>query len=121
MRLSRCPCRFAVPAGPCKTGNVEPQYQHEVVCKTIRRRFDIATGRCHTWATGARTGSDPWQTSDALGAEALALAVRMNKGLGIPPGDVAAVLEGRVARDVARRFRVNAIDETGWNVEAQLR
>jgi len=45
----------------------------------------------------------------------------MNKGLGIPPGDVAAVLEGRVARDVARRFRVNAIDETGWNVEAQLR
>ncbi|HEX8766059.1 MAG TPA: IS66 family transposase, partial [Candidatus Acidoferrum sp.] len=72
---------------------------------------------------------------------------RMNKGLGMPHGDVAAVLQDgfglrvhrsticraveRVARrgettwhalrDAARRSLVNAIDETGWNVEAQLR
>jgi transposase len=71
----------------------------------------------------------------------------MNKGLGMPHGDVAAVLQDsfglrvqrsticraveRVARrgeptwhalrDAARRSLVNAIDETGWNVEAQLR
>src|SRR5256885_9050439 len=74
------------------------------------------------------------------------LAVRMNKGLGMPHGDVAAVLQDgfglrvhrsticraveRVARrgqatwhalrEAARRSMVNAIDETGWRVEAQL-
>ena len=99
-------------------------------------------------------GSDPRQTSDALGAaavqlgpEALALGVKMNKALGMPHADVAAVLQDgfglgvnrstmcravdRVAqrgqatwhalRGAARRSMVNAIDETGWNVEAQLR
>src|SRR5262249_58031585 len=106
-------------------------------------------------ACGRRVqGRDPRQTSDALGAaavqvgpEALALAVRMNKGLGMADGAVQAVVQDgfglrvhrrticraveRVARrgqatwhalrDAARRSLVNAIDETGWNVEAQLR
>jgi transposase len=71
----------------------------------------------------------------------------MNKGLGMPHADVATVLQDgfglqvnrstvcravdRVAqrgeatwhalRDAARRSLVNAVDETGWNVEAQLR
>ena len=75
------------------------------------------------------------------------MAVNMNKGLGMPHGDVAAVLQDnfglrvhhsticraveRVARrgeatwhalrDAARASPVNAIDETGRNVEAQLR
>ena len=70
----------------------------------------------------------------------------MNKRLGLPHADVATVLQdgfglhvnrstvcravGRVARrgeatwhalrDAARRSLVNAIDETGWNVAAQL-
>jgi transposase len=82
-----------------------------------------------------------------LGSDALALAVQMNKGLGMPHADVAAVLKDgfqlqvnrstvcraveRVARrgeatwhalrDAARRSLVNSIDETGWNVAAQLR
>src|SRR6516225_3721309 len=82
-----------------------------------------------------------------LGPEALALAVRMNKDLAMPHADVAAVLRDgfqlrvnrstiaravdRVARrgeptwhalrDAARRSMVNGIDETGWNVAAQLR
>jgi transposase len=99
-------------------------------------------------------GRDPRQTSDALGAaavqlgpDALALAVQMNKGLGMPHADVAAVLRDgfqlqmnrstvcrvvdRVARrgeptwhalrEAARRSMVNGIDETGWNVATQLR
>jgi transposase len=132
---------------------IESQYQHEVVRKTIWRRFDIAIGRCRQCQQRVQ-GRDPRQTSDALGAAAvqlgpaaLALGVRMNKGLGMPHGDVAAVLQDsfglqvhrsticraveRVARrgeatwhalrDAARRSLVNAIDETGWNVEAQLR
>ena len=145
---ARCSC-----GGRFKVEKVEPQYQHEVVRKTIWRRFDIAIGRCRVCGRRVQ-GRDPRQTSNALGAaavqlgpEALALAVRMNKGLGMPHGDVAAVLQDgfglrvhrsticraveRVARrgettwhalrDAARRSLVNAIDETGWNVEAQLR
>src|SRR5207253_760272 len=145
---ARCSC-----GGHVKLEKVEPQYQHEVVRKTIWRRFDIAIGRCR--ACGRRVqGRDPRQTSDALGAaavqlgpQALALAVKMNKGLGMPHGDAAAVLQDgfglrvhrsticravdRVARrgeatwhalrDAARRSRVNGIDETGWKVAAQLR
>ena len=145
---SRCFC-----GGRVAVEKVEPQYQHEVVRKTIWRRFDIAVGRCRRCGRRVQ-GRDPRQTSDALGAaavqlgpQALALAVRMNKGLGMPHGDVAAVLQDgfglrvhrsticravdRVARrgqaiwhalrDAARRSMVNAIDETGWKVEAQLR
>jgi transposase len=138
--------------GTVKMEKVESQYQHEVVRKTIWRRFDIAIGRCQACQQRVQ-GRDSRQTSDALGAaavqlgpHALALAVKMNKGLGIPHGDVATVLQDsfglqvhrsticraveRVARrgeptwhalrDAARRSPVNAIDETGWNVEAQL-
>ena len=145
---TRCEC-----GGEVEPEKVESQYQQEVLRKTIWKRFDIGIGRC--CKCGRRVqGRDPRQTSDALGAaavqlgpEALALAVKLNKGLGMPHGDVAAVLQDgfglrvqrsticraveRVARrgeptwhalrDAARRSMVNAIDETGWNVEAQLR
>jgi len=145
---AQCGC-----GGALEVEKVEPQYQHEVVRKTIWRRFDITIGRCRVCHKRVQ-GRDPRQTSDALGAaavqlgpDALALGVKMNKGLGMPHGDAAAVLQDsfglrvhrsticraveRVARggeatwhalrDAARRSLVNAIDETGWNVEAQLR
>ena len=147
------------PPGQCECGgmleveSIQPQYQQEIVRKTIWRRFDIAIGRC-TVCHKRVQGRDPRQTSDALGAaavqlgpDALALGVKMNKGLGMPHADVAAVLQDgfqlrvnrsticravdRVARrgeatwhalrDAARRSLVNGIDETGWNVAAQLR
>lgn len=143
-----CPC-----GGEVKLEKVETQYQQEVVRQTKWRRFDVAIGRCCQCHKRVQ-GRDPRQTSDALGAaavqlgpEALALAVKMNKDLGMPHGDVAAVLQDsfglrvqrsticraveRVARrgeptwhalrDAARRSLVNAMDETSWNVEAQLR
>ena len=145
---THCEC-----GGEVKAEKVESQYQQEVVRKTIWRRFDIGIGHCRKCGKRVQ-GRDPRQTSDALGAaavqlgpEALALAVKLNKGMGMPHGDVAAVLQDgfglrvqrsticraveRVARrgeptwhalrDTARRSMVNAIDETGWNVEAQLR
>ena len=145
---THCSC-----GGRVEEEKVEAQFQQEVVRKTIWRRFDIAIGHCRKCHRRVQ-GRDPRQTSDALGAaavqlgsDALALAVKMNKGLGMPHGDVAAVLRDsfglrvhrsticraveRVARrgeatwhalrDAARRSGVNAIDETGWNVEAQLR
>jgi transposase len=147
------------PPGQCECGgalkveSIESQFQQEIVRPTIWRRFDISIGRCQKCHKRVQ-GRDPRQTSDALGAAAvqlgpaaLALAVRMNKGLGMPHSDVAAVLQDgfqlqvnrsticravdRVARrgettwhalrDAARRSMVNGIDETGWNVAAQLR
>src|SRR6266478_1712813 len=144
----QCAC-----GGPLEVERIAPQYQQEIVRKTIWRRFDIPICRCQVCHKRVQ-GRDPRQTSDALGAaavqlgpNALALAVKMNKGLGMPHADVAAVLQDgfqlqvnrsticravdRVARrgkatwhalrDAARRSMVNGIDETGWNVAAQLR
>jgi transposase len=144
----RCSC-----GGQVAFDRTEPQYQQEIVRKTIWRRFDIAIGHCEECQKRWQ-GRDPRQTSDALGAaqvqlgpEALALAVRMNKDLGMPHADVAAVLQdgfqlqvnrsticrtvdrvarrGRVTwhalRNAARRSWVNGMDETSWNVAAELR
>jgi len=144
----QCSC-----GGGVSSEKIVSQFQHEIVRQTIWRRFDIAIGRCSVCHQRVQ-GRDPRQTSDALGAaavqlgpEALALGVKMNKALGMPHADVAAVLQDgfglgvnrsticravdRIAqrgestwnalRDAARRSMVNAVDETGWNVEAQLR
>lgn len=145
---TQCEC-----GGKLEVESIQSQYQQEIVRKTIWRRFDIPVCRCPVCHKRVQ-GRDPRQTSDALGAaavqlgpDALALAVEMNKGLGMPHADVAAVLKDgfhlqvnrsticraveRVARrgeatwhalrDAARRSLVNGIDETGWNVAAQLR
>ena len=145
---AQCDC-----GGKLEVESIQSQYQQEIVRQTIWRRFDIPVCRCQVCHRRVQ-GRDPRQTSDALGAaavqlgsDALALAVQMNKGLGMPHADVAAVLwDGfqlqvnrstlcraveRVARrgeatwhalrDAARRSLVNGIDETGWNVAAQLR
>jgi transposase len=139
--------------GKLEVERIEAQYQQEIVRQTFWRRFDIPICRCRRCHKRVQ-GRDPRQTSDALGAaavqlgpEALALGVEMNKGMGMPHADVAAVLKDgfrlqvnrsticraveRVARrgeptwqalrQAARRSMVNTMDETGWNVEAQLR
>jgi transposase len=145
---TRCSC-----GGALEVERIEPQYQQEIVRRTFWRRFDISICRCQVCHKRVQ-GRDPRQTSDALGAaavqlgsEALALAVKMNKDLGMPHADVAAVLQDgfqlqvnrsticravdraarrgeatwHALRDAARRSLVNGIDETGWNVAAQLR
>ena len=105
--------------------------------------------KCHKRVQGrdSRQTSDALGAARVqVGPEALALAVRMNKDLAMPHADVAAVLRDgfqlqvnrstiaravdRVARrgaptwhalrDAARRSMVNGLDETGWNVAAQL-
>lgn len=144
---ARCAC-----GGALEVEKIEAQYQHEIVRKTVWKRFDVTICRC-TVCHQRVHGRDPRQTSEAFGAaavqlgpDALALAVTMNKRLGLPHADVATVLQDgfglhvnrstvcravtRVARrgeatwhalrDAARRSLVTAIDETGWNVAAQL-
>ena len=76
----------------------EPQYQEEIVRRTIVRRFDVAIGRCRCCGWRVQ-GRHPWQTSNALGAaavqlgsEALSLAAHLNKQMGLSLGHTAQVL-----------------------------
>jgi len=138
--------------GPLTLERLEPQYQEEIVRRTWVRRFHIPICRCAQCHHRVQ-GRHPLQTSDALGAaavqvgpEAVTLGVLMNKSLGLPHADAAAILKQgfalrmsrggicraiqRVARkaeatwhalrDAARRSALAHMDETGWRVEAQL-
>ena len=139
--------------GALTVERVESQYQEEIVRRTWVRRFHVPVCRCAQCDQRVQ-GRHPLQTSDALGAaavqvgpEAVTLGVLMNKSLGLPHADAAAILQQgfgltmsrsgicraiqRVARkaeatwhslrDAARRSTLAHIDETGWKVEAQLR
>ena len=132
---------------------VDTQYQEEVVRRTYVRRFHIPICRCQQCWKRVQ-GRHVLQTSDALGAaavqvgpEAVALGVLMNKSMGLPHADAAAILKHgfrlrmspggicraieRVARKAeatwhalrkaARRSDVAHMDETSWKVDAQLR
>jgi transposase len=139
--------------GPLTVERVESQYQEEIVRRTWIRRFQIPICRCQRCDQRVQ-GRHRLQTSNALGAaavqvgpEAVTLGVLMNKSLGLPHADAAAILKHgfgltmsrggicraiqRVARkaeatwhalrDAARRSELAHMDETGWKVEAQLR
>ena len=139
--------------GPLTVERVDTQYQEEIARRTYVRRFHIPICRCPQCAKRVQ-GRHPLQTSDALGAaavqvgpEAVALGVLMNKSMGLPHADAAAILKygfglsmtpggicraiERVARKAeatwhalrkaARRSLVAHMDETSWKVDAQLR
>jgi hypothetical protein len=85
--------------GALEVERIASQYQQEIVRTPFWRRFDIPICRCQKCHKRVQ-GRDGRQTSDALGAaavqlgpNALSLAVKMNKGLGMPHADVAAVLQ----------------------------
>lgn len=146
---SQCPAC----GGPLTVERVESQYQEEIVRRTWVRRFHVPVCRCAQCDQRVQ-GRHPLQTSDALGAaavqvgpEAVTLGVLMNKSLGLPHADAAAILQQgfgltmsrggicraiqRVARkaeatwhalrNAAQRSALAHMDETGWKVEAQLR
>jgi len=147
------PAQCPACGGPLTVERVQTQYQEEIVRRTWVRRFHVPICRCAQCAKRVQ-GRHPLQTSDALGAaavqvgpEAVTLGVLMNKSLGLPHADAAAILKHgfglsmsrggicraiqRVARkaeatwhalrDAARRSALAHMDETGWKVEAQLR
>ena len=92
---THCDC-----GGALEVEKVESQYPHEVVCQTIWRRFDILIGRAAVPVTSGckveiRATDALRAAAVQLGPEALTLAVKMNKGLGMPHGDVAAVLQDK--------------------------
>lgn len=84
----RCGCAELAPTGTAT------QYQSDVVCSVVHRRFVIHTGRCLGCRAKLR-GRHPLQTSDAVGAAgcqlgpaAHALAAWLNKHLGLAYGKV---------------------------------
>jgi len=139
--------------GEVEETGVVSQYQTEIPSPRVERiEFRIHQGRCRRCRQTV-AGRDRRQASAAVGSaasqvgpRAVALAVQLNKGLGLPYGKTAAVLEQgwglRVSRGglcqaiqrVARkaeptyavlRERIRAEpsvtpDETGWKVGGQL-
>ena len=132
---------------------VAKQYQEELpVQRPVVRAFHVAIGQC-TRCQRRLQGRHPLQTSDALGAaavqlgpQAVALAVLLNKRLGLPYGKIArlwrdrfglAVTCGGLVQAVHRAARqaqptyaalcatvrgspVVTADETSWRVAADL-
>ena len=85
----------------------EPQYQEEIVRRTVVRRFDIAVGCCRDCGRRVQ-GRHRLQTSDAvgvgavqLGPEALALAAILNKQMGLSLGHTRQVLAAGFGLEVS--------------------
>jgi transposase len=139
--------------GGVEETGVVSQYQTEIPSPRVERiEFRIHQGRCRRCRQPVQ-GRHPRQSSTAMGSaasqlgpRAVALATQLNKGLGLPYGKTAAVLEQgwglqvsrgglcqaieRVARKAeptyeVLRERIRAEpsvtpDETGWKVGGQL-
>jgi transposase len=146
---ARCPrC-----GGGLQESEIVSQYQTEIPVPRVERiEFRIHVGQCQHCG-GRVQGRHRRQTSDAIGSaasqlgpRAVALATQLNKGLGLPYGKTAAVLEEAFGLRVSRAGLCQALerlarkaeptyealveqvraspsvtpDETGWKVGGQL-
>jgi transposase len=100
-----------------------PQFQEDIVRRTIVRRFDVEIGHC-VGCAGHVQGRHPLQTSDALGAaqvqvgpQALTLAAHLTKQLGISHERTAQVLEWGYGLGVSRSALCRAITRLGKKAE----
>lgn len=103
--------------------STHPQFQEDIVQRTIVRRFDVETGHCVS-CRGHVQGRHPLQTSDALGAahvqvgpQALTLAAHLTKQLGISHERTAQVLEWGYGLVVSRSALCRALERLGKKAE----
>jgi transposase len=117
---SRCPrCR-----GELEECETVSQFQTEIPEPRVERiEFRIQVGRCR-YCRRRVQGRHPRQTSDAvgsaasqLGPRALALATQLNKGLGLPYGKTAAVLQQAFGLQVSRGGLCQAMDRVAHKAE----
>ena len=135
--------------GPVQRQHVVSQYQEDLpVQRPVVHEFRVAIGQCRHCHRRVQ-GRHPLQTSDALGAaavqlgpQAVALAVILNKQLGLSFGKIRQLLRDRFGLSVTRGGLVHAVhraarqaqptyealcaqvrgspvvtpDETGWKV-----
>jgi transposase len=110
-----------------ETGVVE-QYQSEIPEPRVERiRFRVHLGRCRRCGRRVQ-GRHPRQSSNAvgsagsqLGPRAVVLATQLNKGLGLPYGKTAAVLEQAFGLVVTRGGLCQAIARVGRKAEPTYR
>jgi transposase len=106
--------------GGLEEGEVVSQYQTEIpVPQVVQIEFRIHVGRCRKCRRRVQA-RHPRQTSDAiggaasqLGPRALGLATQLNKGLGLPYGKTAAVLEQAFGLRVSRAGLCQAMARFG--------
>ena len=109
--------------GPVIHDSTQPQFQEDIVRRTIVRRFDVAIGHCRDGG-GHVQGGHPWQSSDALGAaqvqvgpQALTLATHLTKQMGISHERSAQVLAWGYGLQVSRSALCRAITRLGKKAE----
>lgn len=110
--------------GPVVHDDTRPQFQEDIVRRTLVRRFDVEVGHCAGCGRHVQ-GRHPLQTSDALGAaqvqvgpEALALAAHLNKELGISHERIARVLALGYDLQVSRSTLCRALTRLGAKAAA---
>jgi transposase len=117
---SRCPrCR-----GELEECETVSQFQTEIPEPRVEHiEFRIHVGRCRHCRRRVQ-GRHPRQTSDAvgsaasqLGPRALALATQLNKGLGLPYGKTATVLQQAFGLQVSRGGLCQAMDRIAHKAE----
>jgi transposase len=122
---ARCTC-----GGCIKWERNEAQYQEDIECRTVTRRFDVAIGHCGVCRKRVQ-GRHTEQTSDALGAaavqigpRALGLAAVMTKQMGLSLGNAEQMLlQGfglRVNRSTLSRALLRMADKAEWTYESLL-
>lgn len=150
---ARLPAQCPHCAGPVRRTRIAAQYQEDLpVQRPVVRHFRVAVGQCRRCHRRVQ-GRHPLQTSDALGAaavqlgpEAVALAVILNKQLGLSYGKITHLLRDRFRLRVSRGGLTHAVhraarqaqpsyaalcatvrgspvvtaDETSWRVAADL-
>jgi transposase len=147
------PAQCPACGGAVRRGRVVSQYQEDLpVQRPVVHEFRVAIGQCRQCHRRVQ-GRHPQQTSDALGAaavqlgpQAVALAVILNKQLGLSFGKIGQLLRDRFGLTVTRGGLVHAVhraarqtqpsyaalcatvrgspvvtpDETSWKVGGQL-
>jgi transposase len=108
----------------------DEQFQTEIECRTVRRRFAIHRGCCLDCGAPLE-GRHPLQTSTAtgaareqLGAQAHALMSVLNKQMGLSHGKVAWLFEKVFHLKINRSTSVRSVERTGHRCEpayAQIR
>jgi len=105
--------------GPVVPEDTCPQFQEDIVRRTVVRRFDVGVGTCRRCGRRVQ-GRHPLQTSDArgvgqvqVGPDAIALATQLTKGLGVSHGKAATVLRDGYGLTVSRSGLCRAIQRLG--------
>ena len=104
-------------------GETDEQFQTEIECRTIRRRFVIHRGCCLDCGAPLE-GRHPLQTSTAtgaareqLGTQAHALMSVLNKQMGLSHGKVAWLFEKVFHLKISRSTSVRSVERTGRRCE----